>query len=145
MARVVIIGSGLAGLCAAIEAQELGANVIILEKREQLGGNSCKATSGMSSVESPVQIARGITDTMDNLKQDTVASAKGCCSVSLVTRLAVGAKTSLAWLEKMGVILDDVVSGGGHRNPRIHRFLPKPDGKPIPVGFSLISALKKVL
>jgi len=37
---VVVIGSGFAGLAAAIEARNNGANVIVLEKMPVYGGNS---------------------------------------------------------------------------------------------------------
>ena len=46
---VVIIGSGVAGLSAAIEASEAGASVIVLEKMKVTGGNtriSCKWKAG---------------------------------------------------------------------------------------------------
>ncbi len=39
-ADVVIVGSGFAGLSAAIEANKAGASVIILEKMKGYGGNS---------------------------------------------------------------------------------------------------------
>ena len=42
MARVLVVGSGLAGLGAALESAIRGHQVVILEKRKQLGG---KATS----------------------------------------------------------------------------------------------------
>ena len=40
IADVVVIGSGFAGLTAAIEAHNAGASVIILEKMKAPGGNS---------------------------------------------------------------------------------------------------------
>jgi len=39
-ADVVVIGSGMAGICAAIQASRLGCSVILLEKDEVFGGNS---------------------------------------------------------------------------------------------------------
>lgn len=40
MARVLVVGSGLAGLGAALEASLRGHQVVILEKRKELGGKS---------------------------------------------------------------------------------------------------------
>ena len=37
---IVVIGSGLAGLAAAIEAKNAGCSVIVLEKMKGYGGNS---------------------------------------------------------------------------------------------------------
>ena len=39
-ADVVVVGSGLAGVSAAIQAARLGCTVILLEKDEVFGGNS---------------------------------------------------------------------------------------------------------
>lgn len=44
--HVIVVGGGLAGLCATIEATRHGAKVTIIEKEKGLGGNSAKATSG---------------------------------------------------------------------------------------------------
>lgn len=43
---MIIVGGGLAGLTAAIQALKEGANVILLEKEKDVGGNSEKASSG---------------------------------------------------------------------------------------------------
>ena len=37
---IIVVGSGFAGLAAAIEAKKAGANVIVLEKMPTPGGNS---------------------------------------------------------------------------------------------------------
>lgn len=37
---VIVVGSGFAGLAAAIEAKKAGANVVVLEKMPTPGGNS---------------------------------------------------------------------------------------------------------
>ena len=47
-ADAVIVGSGLAGMSAALTALERGSFVIIVEKEKRLGGNSGKASSGIN-------------------------------------------------------------------------------------------------
>jgi NADPH-dependent 2,4-dienoyl-CoA reductase/sulfur reductase-like enzyme len=42
-ADVIVIGGGMAGCAAALEAAERGASVIVLEKANRLGGNSLLA------------------------------------------------------------------------------------------------------
>lgn len=142
--HVVVIGSGLAGLSSAIEAHHQGARVTVLEKRGQFGGNSGKATSGMCGVNTPGQKLRGIVDSVDDLLADTLSSCKGYGNPHLAETLATGAEGAVKWLADLGLNLNDVVAGGGHRNPRIHRLPPRVDGKPAPVGFSIVMALKKV-
>lgn len=45
-ADVVILGYGGAGACAAIEAHDAGAKVLILEKLPQGGGNTAVSSGG---------------------------------------------------------------------------------------------------
>ena len=45
---VIIVGGGLAGLSAVLEAIKYDANVILIDKSKDLGGNSAKASSGKS-------------------------------------------------------------------------------------------------
>ena len=47
---VIVIGSGFAGLAAAIEALNSGASVIIIEKMAALGGNSIISDGGIAAV-----------------------------------------------------------------------------------------------
>lgn len=59
-ADVVIVGSGAAGLTAAINARMAGAEVLVLEKMPFRGGNTSISTAWMNAVESLVQKERGI-------------------------------------------------------------------------------------
>ena len=43
-ADVVVVGAGGAGLCAAIEAKQAGADVVIVEKNDAVGGNTAIST-----------------------------------------------------------------------------------------------------
>lgn len=45
---MVVVGGGLAGLAASIEASRAGVKVALMEKGKRIGGNSAKATSGAS-------------------------------------------------------------------------------------------------
>src|SRR3990172_8913169 len=49
---VIVVGAGNAALCAALSAQEQGANVLVLERapREKRGGNSAFAGGGFLMV-----------------------------------------------------------------------------------------------
>lgn len=87
-ARVVVIGSGLAGLMAATEAasyaHEAGVQlaVTVLEACPQVGGNSAKASSGINALTP--------SDSPEVYAQDTLASGGGLSDQRLVQRLVVG-------------------------------------------------------
>ena len=59
---VIVVGSGYAGLAAAIEAKRAGARVLVIEKMQSPGGNSVLSTGDMAVADSPVQHALGIFD-----------------------------------------------------------------------------------
>jgi len=73
--RVVIVGSGLAGLSAACELLERGLNVTILDKKDNFGGNSSKATCGIAAPGCSLQEAAGVKDDASDLISDSEAAA----------------------------------------------------------------------
>jgi len=67
---VAVIGSGFAGLAAAIEAKEAGASVIVYEKMRVAGGNSIINGGVMAVAGSDMQEAKGIKDSPDLMLED---------------------------------------------------------------------------
>ncbi len=66
-ANIVVIGGGGAGLTAALTAAEAGvSNIVILEKRGNIGGTSALA-GGIFACESPVQARQNIVADRDEL------------------------------------------------------------------------------
>lgn len=143
--NIIVVGGGLAGLTAAIEAHnQNGAKVILIEKEKNIGGNSMKATSGINAVE-PIT-----GDTREAFIQDTLKSG-GICRQDLVEKLVDESRPALDWLIKTSQDQDgkptldlSVVSRcGGHTFGRTHRCPPAENGLPVPVGWKLIDTLKK--
>ena len=62
---VVVIGAGGAGLSAAIEAYDKGADVVVLEKMAIAGGNTNRASGGMNASETSVEAENGVKDSND--------------------------------------------------------------------------------
>jgi succinate dehydrogenase/fumarate reductase flavoprotein subunit len=61
-ADVIVVGSGTAGAPAAIDACDNGADVLIVEKQDWLGGCLRRCGGGIWGVDTVVQRALGITD-----------------------------------------------------------------------------------
>ncbi|CAM9716063.1 unnamed protein product [Discosporangium mesarthrocarpum] len=74
---VVVVGGGLAGLAAAIEASRAGAKVMLLEKEKRIGGNSAKATSGINGALTEAQGLIGATDSFEAFIDDVLKSGGG--------------------------------------------------------------------
>ncbi|KAI8809140.1 putative NADH-dependent fumarate reductase [Cladochytrium replicatum] len=141
--RVVIVGGGLAGLSAAVEAAATGlASVVLVEKEPRIGGNSAKATSGMNSVYSEIQKKMGINDSYEAFESDTIKSGGSFSNPALVNILARSSLSALEFLGEKGIHLNAVSHCGGHTFARTHREGPRADGKPAPVGFDIIRTLQ---
>ncbi|KAI9159468.1 hypothetical protein H9P43_008808 [Blastocladiella emersonii ATCC 22665] len=141
-ANTIVIGGGLAGLSATIEAYRAGAHVVVLDKEKNLGGNSAKATSGMNAAGTAAQAARDIHDSVHDFADDTLKSGGGRSDPLLVHTLTANSKDAHAFLESFGITLDNVSQCGGHSRPRTHRESPRQDGKPAPVGWDIVKALR---
>ncbi|KAI9016307.1 FAD binding domain-containing protein [Phycomyces nitens] len=138
---VVVIGGGLAGLSAAIEAHANGAQVILIEKEARIGGNSIKASSGINAVE-PLN-----DDTVELFEEDTMLSGGGLSDQELVHKLVTESQDAVEWLINQSnhtLDLSLVSRCGGHRVGRTHRCKPGEKG-PVPVGWAIIETLKKQL
>jgi fumarate reductase flavoprotein subunit len=53
--QIVIVGAGGAGMTAAIEASDAGADVVILESQAMVGGNSVRSTGGLNAADTVYQ------------------------------------------------------------------------------------------
>ncbi len=71
-ADVIVIGGGIAGLSAALEAEASGANVLIIETSSVAGGHAVKA-GGFALIGTPLQKRKGFTDTPDIAYDDLMA------------------------------------------------------------------------
>jgi fumarate reductase flavoprotein subunit len=135
-ADVVVIGSGGAGLTAAIEASANGAKVIVLEKMPVIGGNTKYATGGLNAAETISQEALGIEDSVESYIEDTMTGGYDINDLDLVTTLAENSAETVAWLIEIGADLTDVGRMAGASQDRAHR----PTGG-APVGNHLVDVL----
>ena len=113
---VVVIGSGLAGLCAAIEADRAGASVIVIEKMKATGGNTRISDGGVAAPNNYLQKERGIADSPELFGQDMLRAGLGLNHPDLVKMVAEKANEAIEWTrETLGVkYLDRLDRFGGH-------------------------------
>jgi flavocytochrome c len=113
---VVIIGSGLAGLSAAIEARQAGASVLELEKMKVTGGNTRISDGGVAAPNNFLQKKRGVQDSPEIFCQDMLRAGLHLNHPALVSVLAENAAEAVEWSrELLGVrYLDRLDRFGGH-------------------------------
>ncbi len=94
--EVVIIGSGFAGLAAAIQAKRLGAkDVVIFDQMPYFGGNS-SINGGLFAVpNSPLQKKEGVTDSPETMVKDQIKSGRGIAYEDLLLHIAQNAHEAL--------------------------------------------------
>jgi succinate dehydrogenase/fumarate reductase flavoprotein subunit len=140
--KVIVIGGGLAGMSAALEAHKQGAAVVLLEKEPKLGGNSAKASSGINAVGTIAQHASKSMDTTETFIGDTLNSGGGACLKELVDTIVSKSAEAVSFLTSLGVDLSVLSKCGGHTHARTHRASPPPAGQPARnIGFEITSKL----
>ncbi|MBA7564975.1 Thiamine thiazole synthase [subsurface metagenome] len=99
---VVVIGSGVSGLSAALTAAEGGAKVILFEKQRSLGGTSNFFT-GIFAVESDMQRKRYINYSRDEAFKNIMEYSHWRANARLVRAFVDESAATIAWLQKQGV------------------------------------------
>lgn len=135
---IVVIGSGGAGLAAAIQAHDDGANVMIVEKMSIIGGNTNKASAGMNAAETQFQQKLGIHDSKDLFYNETLKGGKYKNHPQLLKYFVDNAPNAIEWLDEKGITLSDITTTGGMSIDRTHRPASR-----AAVGGFLISGLIK--
>ena len=120
-ADVIVIGSGGAGMTAAISAFDAGVKVLVLEKMPITGGNTQLAAGGMNAAETVFQKKRNIADTVQVMYDDTFKGGKNKARPELVEILARGSSGSIDWLTSIGADMSDVGRMAGASLSRTHR------------------------
>lgn len=101
--RVIVVGGGGAGLCAAIAAAEAGADkVLLLEKMPQLGGDTIISGQVISAAGTPLQEEAGIEDTPHQYLIDHLKGGRYKSDIMLAATLIQNGANAWAWLTDHG-------------------------------------------
>jgi len=118
---VVVVGSGGAGLAAAIQACDEGAKVLIVEKMPSIGGNTIKASVGMNAAETRFQKLKGINDSKELFYQETLKGGQFKNDTVLLKQFVEYAPQAIEWLAEHDIELSDITITGGMSIDRTHR------------------------
>ncbi|WP_394023936.1 flavocytochrome c [Anaerococcus martiniensis] len=110
---VVVVGGGGAGFAAAVTAKENGANVVLLEKLPQVGGNTLISGGEYAAPANELQEKENIEDSKELFAEDVKKSGG---NEELIDVLAEHATEDAYWLrDDIGVEwLDSLMFFGGH-------------------------------
>ncbi|TLM82393.1 L-aspartate oxidase [Pseudarthrobacter sp. NamE2] len=120
--RLVVVGSGIAGLYAALLAADAGAEAVLVSKGGLEESNTWYAQGGISAVLP----APAPGDTVAAHIADTLRAGAGHCNSAAVTLMCAEARQDIAGLRRFGVVFDAGHDGGpalgleaAHSAPRI--------------------------
>ncbi len=141
-ADVVVVGSGIAGLTAALRLRDRGASVLLVTKTVLEEGSTAWAQGGIAA-------AMADEDSPDQHLRDTLVAGVGLCDVPAVTALVHEGPARVRELVQLGAEFDRGSDGeisltreGGHHRDRILHAGGDATGKEI--SRALIEALHRV-
>jgi succinate dehydrogenase/fumarate reductase flavoprotein subunit len=117
-ADVVIVGFGAAGACAAIEASEAGAEVLLLERASGGGGTSALSTGQLYlGGGTPIQKACGFEDSPEEMYKYLMASCGPGEDEAKIRLFCDESVDHFHWLVKHGVPFKESYYGEGSYTP----------------------------
>jgi len=118
---IVVIGSGFAGLSAAIEASVAGASVQVVEKMAVPGGNSTINGGDFAAAGSKIQKSAGIEDNPELMLKDMLKAGSYLNHVEKARLVAEQSNNALEWcIDYLGANFSGVGFHGGHSVKRAH-------------------------
>ena len=109
-ADVLVVGGGVAGLCAALAAADAGREVLLLVKGDLSESNTAWAQGGVAAVLDRTE--REAEDTPEKHVQDTLVAGAGLCDEQAVRDLIGEGAASIAFLRRYGCVFDLASDGG---------------------------------
>lgn len=123
VADLVVVGSGVAGLTAALRARELGLRVLLVTKAAIEDGNTRWAQGGVAVV---LDGEHDEGDSVARHVEDTLTAGAGLCEPDAVRAILHAGPEAVSWLRSRGARFDSGANGllsrtreGGHSAFRV--------------------------
>jgi succinate dehydrogenase/fumarate reductase flavoprotein subunit len=118
-ADVVVVGAGIAGISAALEASSAGASVIVIERSSVAGGHAVQA-GGFALVDTPLQRAKGHADSPDLAFGDLMAWGEDANAAWVRAFVERSRNDIHDWLAAFGVRFSILLDTPEDSVPRFH-------------------------
>ena len=124
-ADLIVIGSGAAGLSAALTAAELGLSVLVLEKEGVIGGSSLMSGGSLCFVNTDIQSANGVTDSQDRLREDLLRVGGGYSKPEVVEAYVANQTKVYEWMRSIDIpFASGLKASPGNSVLRTHTSVP---------------------
>jgi succinate dehydrogenase/fumarate reductase flavoprotein subunit len=118
-ADVIVVGAGISGLAAALEAERYGARVLVVDMNSVAGGHAVKA-GGLALVDTPLQQSKGYSDSPDIAFRDLMAWGENADSWWVRHYVTSSRVEVHDWLAGLGVRFGVVLDTPEDTVPRFH-------------------------
>lgn len=142
-ADLVIVGGGTAGVAAGVAALQQGAQVVILEKNNALGGNGF-FPMGLAAVGSYVQKQMGIDADEDKMFKSAMEYSHWLADPRLNRKLLHLSGDTIKWLHDLGVEFTTVVPHYEGQYPFVYHKVAPPTSTGTAVMTALIKEFKRL-
>lgn len=122
---LVILGSGVAGHRAAIEAAHQGADVVLLEKMPAIGGSTVMSGGSWAFAGTDQQQRSGIEDSVELLRSDLIEVGGGYNELPLLDLYCSLQLEEYRFLLEQDVTFSDIQLSSGQSVPRSHPADPR--------------------
>jgi flavocytochrome c len=118
-ADVIVVGAGIAGLAAALEAEARGARVLLVDMNSVAGGHAVKA-GGFALVDTPLQRQKGYQDSPELAERDLLAWGETADRGWVGRYVRASGPEVSDWLSAFGVRWAFILDTPEHSVPRFH-------------------------
>ena len=117
---VLIVGAGISGLSAALEAARGGASVLVVDMSTVGGGHAILSNGAVSIVGTPLQEKQKIRDTPQLAEKDFLARGDDNDTRWVAAYVRDSREWLYDWLTELGVSFESLARPAGNSVPRLH-------------------------
>lgn len=119
---LIVVGSGMAGLCAAVTGLEAGRRVLLVERESHPGGTTRLSDGIFNCFDPKRQIQSRIEDSPEKHLKDMMAVGRERNHQKLAETVCYEALPTLSWLESLGFeFAPQTYQASGAPYPRCHQ------------------------
>ena len=117
---LLIIGAGISGLSAALEAARAGASVLVVDMSTVGGGHAILSNGAVSMVGTPLQERRKVADSPALAEKDFLARGEDNDTRWVAAYVRDSREWLYDWLTDLGVSFENLARPAGNSVPRLH-------------------------
>ena len=117
---VLIVGAGISGLSAALEAASGGASVLVVDMSTVGGGHAILSNGAVCIIGTPLQEQRKIADSPQLAEKDFLARGEDNDSRWVAAYARDSRQWLYDWLTDLGVSFENLARPAGNSVPRLH-------------------------